>query len=152
MHDNKMTTLVLNIFTLLKRKGGGPLGLVFWQEGEDFAKKNKQKKKTPANFLYSSGWNCVTCQSLAKLNGITVLASTNLIHALHWVWSTFWTKVLDTTSACYLNKVVFYQGERGATSVCSVAQLCPTLWTRDPCGLLPTRLLCPWDFPGKSHQ
>ena len=31
---------------------------------------------------------------------------------------------------------------------CLVAKLCPTLlW---PCGLLPARLLCPWDFPGKS--
>ena len=29
-----------------------------------------------------------------------------------------------------------------------VAQLCPTL--RDPHGLQPTRLLCPWNFPGKS--
>ena len=29
----------------------------------------------------------------------------------------------------------------------SVAQLCPTLW---PDGLQPTRLLCPWDFPGKD--
>ena len=28
-----------------------------------------------------------------------------------------------------------------------VAQLCPTLATH---GLEPTRLLCPWDFPGKS--
>ena len=28
-----------------------------------------------------------------------------------------------------------------------VAQLCLTLW---PHGLQPTRLLCPWDFPGKS--
>ena len=27
------------------------------------------------------------------------------------------------------------------------AQLCPTLW---PYGLQPTRLLCPWDFPGKN--
>ena len=27
----------------------------------------------------------------------------------------------------------------------SVAQSCPTL-----CGLYPTRLLCPWDFPGKN--
>ena len=26
-------------------------------------------------------------------------------------------------------------------------QLCPTLW---PHGLQPARLLCPWDFPGKS--
>ena len=51
MHDNKMTTLVLNIFTLLKRKGGGPLGLVFWQEGEDFAKKKKQQKKNPSKLL-----------------------------------------------------------------------------------------------------
>ena len=31
---------------------------------------------------------------------------------------------------------------------CLVAKSCPTLlW---PCGLLPARLLCPWDFPGKS--
>ena len=29
-----------------------------------------------------------------------------------------------------------------------VTQLCPTL--RDPHGLQPTRLCCPWDFPGKS--
>ena len=29
-----------------------------------------------------------------------------------------------------------------------VSQLCPTL--RDPHGLQPTRLLHPWDFPGKS--
>ena len=29
-----------------------------------------------------------------------------------------------------------------------VAQLCPTLC--DPHGLQPTRLLCPWDFPGKD--
>ena len=29
-----------------------------------------------------------------------------------------------------------------------VAQSCPTL--RDPHGPQPTRLLCPWDFPGKS--
>ena len=28
-----------------------------------------------------------------------------------------------------------------------VAQLCPTLWSH---GLQSTRLLCPWDFPGKS--
>ena len=37
----------------------------------------------------------------------------------------------------------------GLWSMCVlVAQSCPTLlW---PHGLLPTRLLCPWDFPGKS--
>ena len=29
-----------------------------------------------------------------------------------------------------------------------IVKLCPTLlW---PCGLYPTRLLCPWDFPGKN--
>jgi len=28
-----------------------------------------------------------------------------------------------------------------------VAKLCPTLVTR---GLQPSRLLCPWDFPGKN--
>ena len=28
-----------------------------------------------------------------------------------------------------------------------VAKLCPTLVTR---GLRPSRLLCPWDFPGKN--
>ena len=31
--------------------------------------------------------------------------------------------------------------------VCSVAQLCPTLWLH---GMYPTRLLCPSDFPGKN--
>ena len=31
--------------------------------------------------------------------------------------------------------------------VCSVAELC--LAFCDPHGLQPTRLLCPWDFPGK---
>ena len=29
-----------------------------------------------------------------------------------------------------------------------VSQLCPTL--HDPHGLSPTRLLCPWNFPGKN--
>ena len=32
-------------------------------------------------------------------------------------------------------------------SVCSVAQLCPTL---QPHSLKPARLFCPWDFPGKN--
>ena len=32
-------------------------------------------------------------------------------------------------------------------SVCSVIKLNPTLW---PHGLQPTRLLCPWDSPGKN--
>ena len=31
--------------------------------------------------------------------------------------------------------------------LCSVAQLCVTL---QPHEILPTRLLCPWDFPGKN--
>ena len=31
---------------------------------------------------------------------------------------------------------------------CLVTKSCPTLFR--PHGLLPTRLLCPWDFPGKS--
>ena len=31
---------------------------------------------------------------------------------------------------------------------CLVAELCSTLL--HPCGLSPTRLLCPWDFPGKN--
>ena len=31
----------------------------------------------------------------------------------------------------------------------SVAKLCPTL---QPSGLLPARLLCPWDFPGKNTR
>ena len=31
--------------------------------------------------------------------------------------------------------------------LCSVAQSCPTL---QPHGLEPTRLLCPWDSPGKN--
>ena len=31
---------------------------------------------------------------------------------------------------------------------CLVAKLCPTLL--QPHGLQPTRLLCPWDFPGKT--
>ena len=30
---------------------------------------------------------------------------------------------------------------------CLAAQSCPTLWLH---GLQPARLLCPWDFPGKS--
>ena len=34
--------------------------------------------------------------------------------------------------------------------VCLVAQSCPTLLR--PCGLQPTRLLCPWDFPGKTTR
>ena len=34
-----------------------------------------------------------------------------------------------------------------ARSVCLVARLCLTL---QPLGLLPARLLCPWDFPGKN--
>ena len=33
------------------------------------------------------------------------------------------------------------------TQVCSVALSCLTLWSF---GLWPTRLLCPWDFPGKN--
>ena len=35
-----------------------------------------------------------------------------------------------------------------ALSCCLVAQSCLTLW--QPHGLQPTRLLCPWDFPGKN--
>ena len=31
---------------------------------------------------------------------------------------------------------------------CVVAQLCPALWDRLDCSL--TRLLCPWNFPGKN--
>ena len=31
----------------------------------------------------------------------------------------------------------------------SATQSCPTLW---PSGLGPTRLLCPWDFPGKNTE
>ena len=49
------------------------------------------------------------------------------------------------------DNVVLVSGERQSVSrtirCCSVAQPCPTL---QPCGLWPTRLLCPWGFPGKS--
>ena len=31
---------------------------------------------------------------------------------------------------------------------CLVTESCPTLWR--PRGLQPTRLFCPWDFPGKN--
>ena len=36
----------------------------------------------------------------------------------------------------------------GKAVPCSVAQACLTL--QRPHGLLPARLLCPWDFPGKN--
>ena len=40
------------------------------------------------------------------------------------------------------------QGSACDAGVSEVAQSCPTLLR--PHGLEPTRLLCPWDFPGKS--
>ena len=36
----------------------------------------------------------------------------------------------------------------GCVCTCLVAKLCPTLL--GPHGLYPTRLLCPWDFPGEN--
>ena len=38
-------------------------------------------------------------------------------------------------------------GTEGQFLTCLAAQTSPTL---RPCGLRPTRLLCPWDFPGKN--
>ena len=37
-----------------------------------------------------------------------------------------------------------YNQEKGGVCVCSVMSSSVTLWT------VPTRLLCPWDFPGKN--
>ena len=41
----------------------------------------------------------------------------------------------------------FPSPEHESESESEVTQSCPTQW---PHGLQPTRLLCPWDFPGKS--
>ena len=37
--------------------------------------------------------------------------------------------------------------EKGIVMYSKSLQSCPTL---QPCGLQPTRLLCPWDSPGKN--
>lgn len=82
--------------------------------GLSSGRKEKILLKTPANFLlHSSDWNRVTCQLLAKLNGITMLASTNRYAylALGWVHL-----LLDKTSTCYLNRILFYQEKRVATN------------------------------------
>ena len=36
------------------------------------------------------------------------------------------------------------------SSCCLVTKSCPTLW--DPMDCSPTRLFCPWDFPGKDTR
>ena len=51
------------------------------------------------------------------------------------------TKISSQLSYC----VIFFSGQKSEREV---AQSCPTL--SDPHGLQPTRILHPWDFPGKS--
>ena len=41
----------------------------------------------------------------------------------------------------------FIQGIKHPRGLCSVTQLCPTLW---PHKLQPVRLLWPWNFPGRN--
>ena len=92
----------------------------------------------------------LTCQSAnAKLHSEESVS-------LSWVWNTilldpcmmsyseWWICRLpaDSLSVClcdYYSSVCVYAATRSF-------QLCPTVW---PDGLQPTRLLRPWDFPGK---
>ena len=45
---------------------------------------------------------------------------------------------------CYIEKICGY------IRVCVHAQLLQSYLTLSPCGLQPSRLLCPWDSPGKN--
>ena len=59
-----------------------------------------------------------------------------------WHWG-HWVDESKTGKRYYCFSYLIYY-----THVCLVAQLCPTfLW---PHGLQPTRLLYPWNFPGKN--
>ena len=64
-----------------------------------------------------------------------------------------YSEIIDS---CYFKEQKFFKSQNGMTakyiesekeSESEVTQSCPTL---RPCGLQPTRFLCPWDSPGKN--
>ena len=84
---------------------------------------------------FSCVWLCATPQTAAHQASLSLEFS----RKEHWSGLPFLSPMHESEK---------WKWKVKSKSESEVAQSCPTLC--DPNGLQPTRLLCPWDFPGKS--
>ena len=78
-------------------------------------------------------------------------SQSKLVSIYSFLLKIIWRIQTKTESSLFeqkdINTEVSKAARKACAVLCSVSQLCPTLWKTIDC---PARLLCPWDSPGKN--